>query len=80
MAKAGITINVVLMILNLLPLPPLDGGRITTSLLPDQLARPYSKLERYGFVILIVLLFSGVLSKILEPFINAAYRVIFSFV
>jgi Zn-dependent protease len=80
MAKAGITINVVLMILNLLPLPPLDGGRITTSLLPDQLARSYSKLERYGFVILIVLLFSGVLSKILEPFINAAYRVIFSFV
>lgn len=80
MAKAGITINVVLMILNLLPLPPLDGGRIAVSLLPGKLAYPFSKLERYGFVILIVLLFTGVLSKILEPFINAAYRILFSFV
>lgn len=80
MAKAGITINVVLMILNLLPLPPLDGGRIAVSLLPGRLAYSFSKLERYGFMILIVLLFTGVLSKILEPFINAAYRVLFSFV
>jgi Zn-dependent protease len=80
MAKAGITINVVLMILNLLPLPPLDGGRIAVSLLPGPLAYSFSKLERYGFLILIVLLFTGVLSKIMEPFINAAYRVIFSFV
>lgn len=80
MAKAGITINVVLMILNLLPLPPLDGGRIAVSLLPDRLAYSFSKLESYGFVILIVLLFTGVLSKILEPFINAAYRILFSFV
>jgi Zn-dependent protease len=80
MAKAGITINVVLMILNLLPLPPLDGGRIAVSLLPGRLAYSFSKLESYGFVILIVLLFTGVLSKILEPFINAAYRILFSFV
>lgn len=80
MAKAGITINVVLMILNLLPLPPLDGGRIAVSLLPERLASPFSKLENYGFVILIVLLFTGVLGKILEPFMNAAYRIIFSFV
>jgi Zn-dependent protease len=61
-------------------LPPLDGGRIAVSLLPDRLAYSFSKLERYGFVILIVLLFTGVLSKILEPFINAAYRILFSFV
>lgn len=80
MAKAGITINVVLMILNLLPLPPLDGGRIAISLLPNPLAHSFSKLERYGFVILILLLFTGVLSQIMEPFINAAYRVIFGFV
>lgn len=69
MAQAGVMINVVLMVLNLLPLPPLDGGRIAVSLLPHDLAYRYARVERYGFIILIVLLFTGVLSKILEPFI-----------
>jgi Zn-dependent protease len=78
MGKAGVSINIVLMVLNLLPLPPLDGGRIAVSLLPNELARKFSQLERYGFIILIVLLFTGVLSKILDPFINAVYRLIFS--
>lgn len=76
MAKAGIGINIVLMVLNLLPLPPLDGGRIAVSLLPMHLARPFAQLERFGFVILIVLLFTGVLSKILDPFINLVYSII----
>lgn len=80
MGKAGVSINIVLMILNLLPLPPLDGGRIAASLLPDSLARPFSELERYGFIILIVLLFTGVLGKILDPFISAAYRLIFGLI
>lgn len=70
MAQAGIMINVVLMVLNLLPLPPLDGGRIAVSLLPNHLAYQFSKLERFGFIILIILLFTGVLSKIMMPFIN----------
>ncbi|HYN53582.1 MAG TPA: site-2 protease family protein [Methylotenera sp.] len=78
MGKAGVSINIVLMVLNLLPLPPLDGGRIAVSLLPNDLGRKFSQLERYGFVILIVLLFTGVLSKILEPFINAVYSLIIS--
>ena len=69
MAQAGVMINVVLMVLNLLPLPPLDGGRIAVSLLPHDLAYRYARVERYGFIILIALLFTGVLSKILEPFI-----------
>ena len=69
MAQAGVMINVVLMVLNLLPLPPLDGGRIAVSLLPHHLAYRYAKVERYGFIILIVLLFTGVLSRILEPLI-----------
>lgn len=69
MAQAGVMINVVLMVLNLLPLPPLDGGRIAVSLLPHDLAYHYARVERYGFIILIALLFTGVLSKILEPFI-----------
>lgn len=76
MGKAGITINVVLMVLNLLPLPPLDGGRIAVSLLPMNLARPFAQIERYGFIILIILLFSGVLGRILEPLINLVYTLI----
>lgn len=72
MAQAGIMINVVLLVLNLLPLPPLDGGRIAVSLLPHHLARQFASLERYGFIILIVLLFTGVLSKIMMPFIHGA--------
>ncbi|MEQ1766866.1 MAG: site-2 protease family protein, partial [Methylotenera sp.] len=62
MAKAGVMINIVLMVLNLLPLPPLDGGRIAVSLLPMNLARPFAQIERFGFIILIALLFTGVLS------------------
>lgn len=76
MAKAGVTINIVLMVLNLLPLPPLDGGRIAVSLLPMNLARPFAQIERYGFIILIILLFSGVLGKILEPFMSLVYALI----
>lgn len=70
MAQAGITINVVLMVLNLLPLPPLDGGRIAVSLLPHKLAYQFSQVERYGFVILLVLMFTGILGRILGPLID----------
>lgn len=70
MAEAGIKINLVLMVLNLLPLPPLDGGRIAVSLLPYNLARFFARVEPYGFVILILLLFTGVLGNILQPLIN----------
>jgi Zn-dependent protease len=76
MGKAGVSINIVLMVLNLLPLPPLDGGRIAVSLLPMRLARPFAQIERYGFIILIILLFSGVLSRILDPLINLVYALI----
>lgn len=76
MAKAGISINIVLMVLNLLPLPPLDGGRIAVSLLPHSLARSFAQIERYGFIILIVLLFTGVLGRILDPLIGLVYDLI----
>jgi Zn-dependent protease len=78
MAKAGISINIVLMVLNLLPLPPLDGGRIAVSLLPMPYAIKFAKIERFGFLILIALMFSGILNKILDPFINAVYALIIS--
>jgi Zn-dependent protease len=69
MGKAGITINAALMLLNLLPIPPLDGGRIAVSLLPYHLAWKFARIEPYGFVILLALLFTGVLSDILGPLI-----------
>lgn len=69
MGIAGIEINVILMVLNLLPLPPLDGGRMTVSLLPHRLAYQFSRIEPYGFMILLVLLFSGVLGAIIGPVI-----------
>ena len=66
----GIFVNVIFMVLNLLPLPPLDGGRIVVSLLPHRLAWRFAKVEPYGFVILIVLLLTGVLGYILWPLIT----------
>lgn len=73
MADAGMQINAVLMVLNLLPIPPLDGGRIAVSLLPHRLAWSFARLEPYGFPILLVLLFTGVLGTILWPLI-AGFR------
>lgn len=67
MARGGIIINAVLMVLNLLPLPPLDGGRIAVSLLPRSLAYRFAMVEPYGMIIIIVLMFLGVLGKLLLP-------------
>ncbi len=63
---AGISINLVLALINLLPIPPLDGSRILSGLLPPRMAWQYNKLERFGFFILLFLLMSGVLRMILE--------------
>ncbi|MHB1591155.1 MAG: site-2 protease family protein [Sulfuricella sp.] len=76
MGMAGININVVLMVLNLLPLLPLDGGRIAVSLLPNRLAYRYSLMEPYGMILLVVLLFSGVLGAIMWPLINVTKSLI----
>ena len=70
MAKVGIIINIVLIALNLLPLPPLDGSRIVTSFLSPGAAYKYNLLERWGLPILVVLIFTGVLGKILHPLIG----------
>jgi len=76
MAKIGININVVLMVLNLLPLPPLDGGRIAISMLPHRQAYQLAKIEPYGMFILIFLAVTPVLWWILRPFMDIVYVVI----
>ena len=78
MGAAGVFTNVIFMVLNLLPLPPLDGGRILVSLLPHRLAYRVSRVEPYGFIILIVLLFAGVLNGLLWPVIRTTVRLMSS--
>lgn len=73
MAQAGYQINLVLMALNLLPIPPLDGGRIAVSLLPRTASNALARLEPYGmFVILALVVFPGALSTVLGPLVGAA--------
>lgn len=76
MAIAGININLVLMALNLLPLPPLDGGRIVFSLLPTRLAWQYSRLEPFGMPILLVLLVTGLLGTLIMPLMHLGLEVV----
>ena len=76
MSKIGIVTNCVLMVLNLLPLPPLDGGRIAVSLLPHSLAWRFARLERWGFPILLVLLFTGILGAVMNQLVFLAGRAI----
>lgn len=70
MGIAGITINVILIALNLLPLPPLDGSRIAASFMSNKLAYQYYQLERWGFVILIGLILLGWLNILLSPLVG----------
>jgi Zn-dependent protease len=76
MAAAGVTVNIVLMVLNLLPILPLDGGRIAVSLLPNKVAARYARLEPYGFPILLLLLFTNVLGVILGPMVYLSEHMI----
>jgi Zn-dependent protease len=76
MGEVGIEVNLVLMVLNLLPILPLDGGRIAVSLLPNRLAHSFSRLEPYGFPILLVLLFTNTLGIILNPPVQLSMQLI----
>lgn len=70
MAQAGIMMNALLMVVNLIPIPPLDGSRVLASFLPRRLALILDRIEPYGFMILIVLMMSKTLSIILNPLIS----------
>jgi len=64
---AGVIVNAVLGVFNLLPIPPLDGSKILAGLLPRSLLMPYLRLEKYGFFILLLLLMTGALRHVFEP-------------
>jgi hypothetical protein len=76
MARVGIHINLVLMALNLLPILPLDGGRVLFSLLPNRLAWQYGRVEPYGMLIVIALLATNVLNALLKPLVALGEQVV----
>lgn len=77
MAVAGILINSILMLLNLLPLPPLDGSRVVSALLPPRWAWNYNRIEPYGVIVLLLLLVSGLLGQILSPALSGVERLVY---
>lgn len=76
MAKAGIVVNLVLAALNLLPILPLDGGRILFSFLPSSAAYSFSRTEPYGMIVLIALLMLGILPIFIQPVVSAGLSVL----
>lgn len=77
MAKAGVLTNVVMFAFNLFPIPPLDGGRILTGLLPYQHAQTFSRIEPYGFFIVMALVIAGVINAIwMSPIMRLTYGIL----
>jgi Zn-dependent protease len=70
MGAAGVMVNVIFMVLNLLPIPPLDGGRIMVSLLPHRQAYQFARIEPYGFIIILALMFTHVLDVVMWPLVT----------
>lgn len=78
MFRSGIVINLSLAWINLLPIPPLDGSKILWGLLPPAISYRYMQLERYGMLILILLLATGLLGTVLLPLVRESFNVIIS--
>jgi Zn-dependent protease len=75
-ARAGIQVNIIFMALNLLPIPPLDGGRIVSGILPRGLSNLYARIEPFGLIIIVVLLFTGALAFLLQPLQTAGAAIV----
>jgi len=76
--QAGMLINIWLMVLNLIPIPPLDGSRVVASLLSSKAAHVYNRIEPFGFIILLVLLFTNILSATIGPPADAIFSFLLS--
>ena len=79
-AEAGIFVNALLMIFNLFPLLPLDGGRMLVGLLPNKLAYAFSRTEPYGMLILIALIMTGILGKFMWPLVEISIKSIYAII
>ena len=77
MAQAGVLVNVVMFVFNLFPVPPLDGGRIVVGLLPMRQAMAYSRIEPYGFFVVMFLVMVGAVNRIwMQPLMSLTYGAI----
>lgn len=73
MLQTGVFINLVLAFFNLLPIPPMDGSRLVSMALPYEAARAYNEIERYGMIIILIFLATGLFGKIILPLVYACY-------
>jgi Zn-dependent protease len=71
MLAVSVQINIILAVFNMTPIPPLDGSRFVYSLLPDKLAHYYGSLEKYGFFVLLILMYTGILNFFISPMYSA---------
>jgi Zn-dependent protease len=76
MAKASVIINIALSVFNLIPIPPLDGSKVLMHFLPPDKALKFSRIEPYGFLILIALIFTGVAGAVVSPVVTFAYDIL----